>query len=354
MVRVRAQGFALADRDEQVRLLSGWGDVLAGFATERGLVARLTWSDFATPTGMGDHHAWLARQPCPPGPAAESYQSLLNSAGAVAAGHDVTVTVTVTRARLPRSRTESGDPDARLASGLAKATEALLRALRTAGLLADDPLTPAEVATVLRARIEPTRMRQHTPLSGSLAERLGLIQPSNAGPLAVDVTWSQLRTDGAAHRSYWIAEWPRLHQHPDWLEPVLAFAGAGSRTITVIFEPVAPSASQRRVDRESIKLETDATAREDKGRRVGAQHRRLQQAVTEREAELVAGYAEIAYAGLVTVTADTDEALTAGCEEMEQVAREHGLELRPLDGRHDHAWAAALPLGLGLARLWIQ
>ncbi|MEY2422059.1 MAG: hypothetical protein QOI95_2126 [Acidimicrobiaceae bacterium] len=351
LVRVRAHAFALAARDEQIRLLAGWGDVLAGFATERGVVCRLTWSDFATPTGMGEHRAWLARQPTVDGPAADSYRALLAETGDRSAGHDVVVTVTA-RARQLANAGEGAVID-RLASGLAKATDGLLRALRAAGLQADDPLTPSEIATVLRTRLDPISART-PPTNGALAERLGLVPVASAGPLAAQVQWEQLRVDGAWHRVYWVAEWPRLQQHPDWMEPVLAFAGAGSRAVTVIFEPVPPSVSQRRIDRDSIKLESDAAAREDKGRRVGAQHRRLQAAVAEREAELVAGYAEVAYAGLVTVTADTSDALAAACEETEQVAREHGLDVRPLDGRHDTGFAAGLPLGLGLARPWIR
>ena len=236
-------------------------------------------------------------------------------------------------------------------SVLGKAVDTLLRGLRTAGLLADDPLTAGELAAVLRSRIDPARMRKAT--TGPLAERLGLVQPANAGPLATEVEWARLRTDGALHRTYWIAEWPRLTQHPDWMEPVLAFSGCASRALTVVFEPIPPSASRRRVDRDSIKLDTDATTRAERGRRVDAGHRRLQTAVVEREAELVAGYAEVAYAGLVTVTAHDEATLRGACDECEQVAREHGLELRPLDGRHDVAFAAALPLGLGLSRSWV-
>jgi hypothetical protein len=188
---------------------------------------------------------------------------------------------------------------------------------------------------------------------GSLAERLGLVQPSNAGPLVTEVEWGRLHTDGGWHRTYWIAEWPRLSQHPDWMEPVLAFVGTGSRALTVVFEPVPPSVSRRRGDRDYIKLDTDATTRSERGRRVDAGHRRLQSAVAEREAELVAGYAEVTFAGLVTVTADDPGSLLAACDECEQVAREHGLELRPLDGRQDLAFAAGLPLGLGLSRTWV-
>jgi hypothetical protein len=40
-----------------------------------------------------------------------------------------------------------------------------------------------------------------------------------------------------------------------------------------------------------------------------------------------------------------------GCEAVEQLAREHGVDLRPLYGRQDLAFAASLPLGLGVGRL---
>lgn len=349
VVRVRSQGFALAPRDEQVRLLAGWGDVLSGFATERGTVAWLTWSDFASPTGMRDHETWLATLPGQPTAAAASYQALLDGTGALATGHDVLVTITVVADRLTRGPARV-DARARLMSALGKAVDSLLRGLRTASLLADDPLTAGEIATVLRTRLDPSAM--HRASSGSLAARLGLTDPNHAGPLAVESRWGDLRTDGACHRTYHVSEWPRLTQHPDWMEPILGF-GSGCRSITVIFEPVAPSASRRRIDRDSIKLDTDAVARAEKGRRVDASHRRLQAAVVEREAELLAGYAENAYAGLVTVTADSDERLQAACDEIEQVAREHGLELRALDGRQGLAFAAALPLGLGLSRVGI-
>jgi hypothetical protein len=350
VVRVRGQHFALAPRDEQVRLLAGWGDVLAGFATERGAVARLSWTDFTTPTGMRDHLTWLAAQPTTSSEASESYRELLGGTGALTAGHDVLVTATVARERLTGGHSRT-DVQERLLAVLGKAVDTLLRGLRTAELLADGPLTAGELAAVLRGRLDPTHMRKAS--SGSLAERLGLVQSANAGPLAVDVEWSRVRTDGAWHRTYWIAEWPRLTQHPDWMEPILAFSGSGSRALTVLFEPVAPSASRRRVDRDSIKLDTDASSRAERGRRVDAGHRRLQAAVAEREAELVAGYAEVTYAGLVVVTADDEHTLRSACDECEQIAREHGLELRPLDGRQDLAFAAALPLGLGLTRAWV-
>ena len=70
---------------------------------------------------------------------------------------------------------------------------------------------------------------------------------------------------------------------------------------------------------------------------------------TEREEELVAGYRELTYAGVVTVTARSVEDLERVSDDLCQKAGEQGLELRALHGRHDQAFAVGLPVGRGLA-----
>ncbi len=129
------------------------------------------------------------------------------------------------------------------------------------------------------------------------------------------------------------------------MEPFLA-SGAISRTVTVVLVPVSTHQSRRRIERDLVKLESDASAKEDKGRRIDARHRRATQALLDREEELVAGYPEMAYAGLVTVSARDLEELDEHGEIIEQLARENGMDLRLLDARQDLAWAAALPFGL--------
>jgi hypothetical protein len=129
------------------------------------------------------------------------------------------------------------------------------------------------------------------------------------------------------------------------MEPFLS-AGGITRAMTVTLAPVPAHQSRRRIERDLVKLESDAVTKEQKGRRIDARHRRATQSLLDREQELVAGYAEIGYAGLVTVTARNLDELEEHAEIVEQLAREAGMELRCLDGRQDLAWAAALPLGL--------
>jgi hypothetical protein len=131
------------------------------------------------------------------------------------------------------------------------------------------------------------------------------------------------------------------------MSPLLSWAGC-VRAITVVMEPVAPRASAQAVRRAATKLESDSEHRSSQGFRVGAGLRRAQQAVAEREEELVSGYRELTYAGVITITARSLEDLDRHGEDLTQVAGSGGVELRALHGRHDRAFPLCLPVGRGL------
>lgn len=352
-VKVAGPQFVVQSRADQERLLAGWGDVLNTFAVERGPVTHVAWSDLAAPSGLEQHRAWLTNtdhgQPHPE--AAASYQELLAGAAATATSHEVLVTVTVARDRLPRRSREAGDPDARLTRVLASSVEALLRGAANAGLTTiGEPLTATDLQRTLRARLDPGAAHPKV-VSGRLVDRLGLVGATNAGPMALEADWRHLRIDAAYHRTYQVTCWPRLPVGPAWLEPFLAGGGA-TRTMTVVFRPASAHQSRKRIERDLVKLDSDAATKEDKGRRVDARHRRATQSLLERESELVAGFAEMGYAGLVSLCAPALGELDEQAEIVEQAAREAGMELRCLDGRQDLAWAAALPLGLAPKHLF--
>jgi hypothetical protein len=349
---VRGGSFVIETRPEQDRLLAAWGDVLGQFATERSTVAHLCWSDLTGPSGGGRHADWLAAgadERGAPHPAAErSYVALLDALGASAAAHDVVVAVTVSSTGRGR-RAGGGQAEERLQRGLVSAVEALERGLGSAGLDVAEPLDRAGLHRLLRSRIAPIPPARSTG-GGRLAARLGLVTPASAGPLVVETGWRHVRVDAAWHRTWWVACWPRLAVPPSWLEPFLSATGM-TRTMTVVFVPVASHRSRRRIERDLVKLDSDAAVKADKGRRVDARHRRATEALLEREAELVAGHAEMAYVGLVTVSARSEDELDEHGEIIEQLAHDAGVELRVLDGRQDVAWAAGLPLGLAPATL---
>jgi hypothetical protein len=347
-LRVAGRQFGLLEPGEQDWLVTQWGIALQAFVSERTSVVNLRWSQWAAPAGLDEHRAWIAEHLAvqPLDGAKAAYEDLLREAGSTAIRHETLVTVTVAVSKVRRRRRD--------ADRVAPAVESLLKEMRLfgqrlqgAGLIVSAPLTPAEWSRAIRLRLDPT---SRTALDGrlrSLGDTDGAAHPANAAPLAVETTWMGWHTDGAWHRAFYVSDWPRLDVHAAWLKDLMLFVGS-VRTVAVFLEPIARSKSQRSIIRDAAKIESDAAHRAEKGFRVGAHHRRARRAVEEREEELVAGYGEFSYAGIVTVTATTPEELDVVANDITQVGASIGLDLRPLHGRHDHAVTATLPVARGL------
>jgi hypothetical protein len=176
--------------------------------------------------------------------------------------------------------------------------------LRSADPRADDPLDADRAAAPDPLTHRPGQSRGPAPDGVVSSNGSPSSRPSTAGPLVLESRLATRPVDGAFHRTWWIGTWPRLAVPPAWLEPFLSSGGI-TRSMTVYFQPVSTHQSRRRIERDLVKLESDAITKEEKGRRVDARHRRATQALLDREEELVAGYPEMGYAGLVTVSART-------------------------------------------------
>jgi hypothetical protein len=348
-ITVSGREFSLAERGEQDRILDGWGEVLNDFCRERGAVCRVRVTEWAGPAGTLDIDGDVPADTSAIRPELlDAYRELLAEAALRAVRHDVLISITVDRRRTRASRHGTGNGDAAV-DVLRDELAGLSSRLDAAGFSCSPPLGVYVLAKTIRTRLDPTVL-QCDGRPGTLAEAAG-VAPWNAAPLSIDHDLRHLRADGSVHRAFWIGDWPRLDQGPNWLEPLLLHAG-GTRTFALHYEPVTRSRSQRRVDRDSTRLAADEEHRSRAGFRIGASHRRAQSAVAEREAELVAGFCELEYAGFVVVTAADLDTLERSCAEYEQAAAQLGLQLRPLDGSHDLGVAAALPVARGVALRW--
>ncbi|HWW43785.1 MAG TPA: SCO6880 family protein [Acidimicrobiia bacterium] len=340
-VRVQGDAFALLEHDDQARVLDSWGAALAGFCRERSAISRVTWSEWAAPASLEDHLRFVRdqRDGDAPDPHWRDYVELVGRAGPLTIAHETLITLTVDRRRT-RGRV-GADP---AIDALLDEVELFVDRVEHAGLGVDPPLGPGELAVAVRLRTDPSAAARLATRRQRLAERARVVAPHNLAPLAVDVGWRQVRVDQALHRCFWIADWPRLEMPADWLATLLLHPG-GIRTVTVVHEPVSPTRSRRAVDREVTRLSSDEEERVKRGFRVRAQHRRAESEVLAREAELVAGYAELRYAGFLTVTAFDQRSLDEQSADWVQVAAQCGVELRALDGQHDLGVAVALPVG---------
>ena len=351
MLRVSGSDFALLAADQQAILLDGWGNVLSTHATEGSPVTRVCWTELANRTSLRHHLDWVADQGSDvDAKHRQNYVKLVSSVGTETTRHDVVVSVTVSGRKLRSSKWgQSGKSERdRLLDALQRALHQTSRTLEAAELAVSGVLSPEDVRELVRSCVDPTSAQEIAPRVGSMAERLGLVGSDRMGPR--ETTWeaAYFETDRCFHRSYLVADWPRWSVPGDWMTHLLARPET-SRRMTLIFEPTSPSVSHRRIERELVKLDGDANMRAEKGRRITAGLRRSQVAVHEREEELVSGFAETKFAGLVTISAPSLEELGLSTDEFESAALASGLTLRPLDFQHDLGWAASMPLGLGLA-----
>jgi len=349
-LRVSGRQFALVERGEQDNLLAMWGDALAPFCQERGPVVEIRWSEWAAPAGMEEQHAYLAEHMIddPQDPAVVSYRQLLRSTAPVATRHEVLVTVVV-GAGMVKARSAGGSDRHEVAiETLLNEVRMLRMRLERAGMVVSAPLSPRELARALRVRLDPTVIPTLDRRGRSLGDRAGLVEPADGGPLAARSTWTHWQVDGSFHRSFYFREWPRTEVGATWMGDLLLY-GDAVRTVVVSYQPVPPRSSQRAITRQAAKIESDAEHRTKQGFRVGAHHRRAARAVDEREEELVAGFSEFAFAGLITVTAPTKAALAKACDDVVSVSAGCNIELRALDGRQAEAVGACLPLARGVA-----
>ncbi|MGE3326661.1 MAG: SCO6880 family protein [Acidimicrobiia bacterium] len=351
---LRATGdgqFSLLSADTQDARVALWGDALGAFCRERAAVCRIAWQEWSTATRL-DAPVVDTQRAGALAVAAADYADLVTRSAPRAVTHDTLVSISLDLAKVPSRRSRGTNA---LSAGLQMLVEELRLftvRLEAAGLIVDPPLSPAELTSAVRLRSSPFAEPQHRALSSSLAVRLG-VGVSDLASMAVDEQWEQVRVDNALHRSWWIEGWPRSEVPAVWMD-LLLLGGECTRTVSVVFEPVAPSQSAREVDEASVSLESAEAAKSKRGFRVRAGDRRAREDVERREHELVAGFGELTYCGLVTVSARTLDELEDASADFEQSAAHAGVQLRPLVGRHGKGWVSALPLGRTVAerRRW--
>jgi hypothetical protein len=156
-----------------------------------------------------------------------------------------------------------------------------------------------------------------------------------------------VHTDGTWHATYWVAEWPRVDVHPDFLGPLL-FAPL-RRTLAVVMEPVDPTRAARQVAQARTAGMADGELRRRNGFLTSARHTRERQSVDERDVELADGHAQFRFSGYLGVTADDRDGLAEACAALEQAAGQARLDVRRLYGQQDGALLCVLPTGRGLS-----
>jgi hypothetical protein len=341
---VRGHSFALLGPDDQERRVGSWATVLASMARERSVVHRVQWIASSLPDDGEAVGRFLSERSVlsDDEAARRSYAGLLADAGASTSRHEVLLCVQVLgrRARA-RHGAGAGAGAAGACAVLLREVAMLRRLLADADVVVERALGPSTLAASIRRIGEPRRVAEGRVTNAGPAS--GAAWP---WPMATDVEWDAVRTDGNWHSTYWIAEWPRVEVGPDFLGPLLF--GPVRRSVAVVMEPLSPSRAVRQVEQARTADLADSELRRRGGFLTTARRSREAQLVSRREEELADGHASFRFSGYVTVTAATREQLAEACEATEQAAGQCRLELRRIYGDQDRALACTLPLGRGL------
>ena len=142
---------------------------------------------------------------------------------------------------------------------------------------------------------------------------------------------------------------PRRNLHPEWLSSLLLEGRGLVRAVTMLYEPIPPSRSRRAITYTDTKLESDEHQRRSRGFRVPAALQRQKDAVRQREHELEDGHGEFAYCGLIVISAQSDDELRDATRDIIELASQAAIAIRPLDGRHDRAVTASLPMARSIS-----
>ncbi|MFE0811659.1 SCO6880 family protein [Streptomyces sp. NPDC058848] len=341
IARVSSRAFALLDPATQNHNVSSWGRALAGIA-RTGHVATVQVLERTVPDS-GDtltRHWTQNGQPQAP-VAGQIYSELVASAGPAAAPHETYLAISLDLKAARRLINQAGGGLPGAFTVMQQTTASIAQAARNAGLMVTGWLSAREIAAAIRTAYDPkalAALQQWSETGRAEAD------PAAAGPVVQFEEYDRLATDSARHATYWVENWPRTEMGAGFLHGIMFTAGV-RRSLSLIYVPQGLESALRDVQRKKAAIIADANERARRGQ-VDSEEDSVEYAdVKTRERQLIAGHADVALTGLVTVTAETDALLDAACAQIETHAVTSGVDLRRLNYQQPDAFTlSALPL----------
>ncbi|MBT2409365.1 hypothetical protein J7I94_02110 [Streptomyces sp. ISL-12] len=341
VARVSSRAFALLDPGTQNHNVAAWGRALAGIA-RTGHIAAVQVLERTVPDS-GDtltrHWPQHGRPHTPV--AGQIYAELVASAGPTAAPHETYLAISLDLKAAKRLISQAGGGLPGAFTVLQQTTTSVAQAARNAGLMVTGWLTAREIAAVVRTAYDPKAL---AALQQWSATGRAEADPAAAGPVVQVEEDDRLATDTARHTTYWVENWPRVEMGAGFLHGLM-FTADIRRSLSLIYVPQALESALRDVQRKKAAIIADANERARRGQ-VDHEEDSVEYAdVKQRERQLIAGHADVALTGLLTVSAETDALLDAACAQIETAAVTAGVDLRRLLFQQPAAFpVSALPL----------
>ncbi|MFB7672711.1 SCO6880 family protein [Kitasatospora purpeofusca] len=341
VTRVSSRAFALLDPATQNSNVAGWGRALAALSRS-GQIARIQVLERTVPdSGDTLQRYWLEHGRPATAVAGPIYADLLAAAGPSAAPHEAYIAIALDLREARRLINQAGGGLTGAFAVLAQLTSSLDTSIRGAGLAPGGWLTAGEIAAVVRTAYDPAVLGALERWSESGRAEADV---AAAGPVLLVEEPDQIRTDSAHHAVFWIEQWPRTETSAGFLHQLLYSSGV-RRTLSLTYAPQQLDAALKDVQRKKATIISDAAERVRRGQ-VDSEADTVEYAdVKQRELQLIAGHADVAMTGLLVVSADDAEQLSAACAQVETAAVAALIDLRRLTMQQAEAFtAAALPL----------
>ncbi|MEU6416029.1 SCO6880 family protein [Streptomyces spiralis] len=341
VVKVSSRAFALLDPTTQTGNVSGWGRTLAALA-RTGHIARVQVLERTVPDSGDALNRYWHEHGNPKAPlTGPIYSDLLAAAGPAAAPHEAYVALALDLKSARRLINQAGGGLTGAFAVLSQLTSTFDQSARTSGLTQSGWLPAREIAAVIRTAYDPKASAALDRWSDSGRPQA---DPAAAGPVVLVEKADRIQTDSAHHATFWIENWPRIETNPGFLHQLLFTTGV-RRTLSLTYEPKGLDGALKDVQRKKATVIADAAERARKGQ-VDSEEDSVEYAdIKQRERQLIAGHADVALTGLLTVSADTGEELNAACAAIETAAVAALVDLRLLTWQQAEAFTnAALPL----------
>ena len=346
-VRIRSRAWAMRDKNGQVAAYNGFVDWVTGLESQPGHVETVcrVRVDRASSTELADYVAARDADRVRRGlfsvtPALErEYEELTGIGAQRAMAFTNTVTLVFNLTAIGRDVKAAGGGLTGIGARVQEYVGQVNEACEGAQVDFDGWLTAAELDQAIWSAYDPVSAatrRERTPTEDATRPVMG-----------IEASWGHLRADGTLHRTYWIAEWPRMETRVGFLEPLL-YSGLCPRTLTLQFRPVQIEKALTQINREQSKREFAETVNLKLRKRTTRREEREQEDLDVREQELVDGYGDLTLRGFVTISAEDETALHRGQSEIEQAQHRARVKLVPMWGQQAAAFTTAvLPVPTG-------
>lgn len=225
---------------------------------------------------------------------------------------------------------------------------------RLPALTADLQATGAGAASVLHAEelCEAVRVAYDPASAVLIDEAHAAGEPlelswADIGPSAAETTWGGYRHDSGWSRTWAMTSAPRGLVQAGVLARLLApHRDIARKRITLLYQPIDPGRAAALVEADQRAAEFQATNR----RRTAARDSLAVRAANATAQEEASGAGLVNFGILVTATVLDPAKAKDAAAAIDNLAATARIRLRPVYGSQDSAFAAALPLGLNLAK----